>query len=462
MFEAATVLFCFADAADAADAATATLTPVTEAGFGAWRNAQPAEISSHLAGIGFEAKAGQIAWLPGGAEVLVGAGDGTDPMIAGDLAHRLPERGFRLGNDTLDPSDWCLAWGLGAYRFRRYRKPTREPATLIWPDGVDRSTITATLEATYLTRDLINTPANDMGPLELAEAAVGLADAFGATCEVIEGDALATANYPMIHAVGRASANAPRLIDLRWGDPAAPTVTLVGKGVCFDTGGLDLKSAANMLLMKKDMGGAAHVLGLARLIMATGLKVRLRVLVPAVENAVSGNAFRPSDILNSRKGLTVEIGNTDAEGRLVLADALTEASADRPDLLIDFATLTGAARVALGTDVPALFANDDGLAGDFATAAEAARDPLWRLPLWGPYNDLLKSDVADISNTGSTPFGGAITAALFLQRFVGNGIKWAHIDLMAWNRSAKPGHPKGGEAMGLRAAYRLIADRLAG
>ena len=459
MFEAATVLFCFADATDAD---TATLTPLTEAGFGPWRDAQPADTVSHLAGIGFEAKAGQTAWLPGGAEVLVGAGDGTDPMVAGDLAHRLPERSFRLGNDAVNASDWALAWGLGAYRFRRYRKPTREPAKLIWPDGVDRSMVTATLEATYLTRDLINTPTNDMGPAELAEAAVGLADAFEATCEVIEGDALLESNYPLIHTVGRASANAPRLIDLRWGDPSAPKVTLVGKGVCFDTGGLDLKSAANMLLMKKDMGGSAHVLGLARLIMATGLKVRLRVLVPAVENAVSGNAFRPSDILNSRKGLTVEIGNTDAEGRLVLADALTEASTEQPDLVIDFATLTGAARVALGTDVPALFVNDDGLADDFAKAAETARDPLWRLPLWAPYNDLLKSDIADINNTGSTPFGGAITAALFLQRFVGDGIKWAHIDLMAWNRSAKPGHPKGGEAMGLRAAYRLIADRFAG
>ncbi|MEO1223971.1 MAG: leucyl aminopeptidase family protein [Pseudomonadota bacterium] len=459
MFEAAIVLFCFADATDAD---TATLTPLTEAGFGPWRDAQPADIASHLAGIGFEAKAGQIAWLPGGAEVLVGAGDGTDPMVAGDLAHRLPERSFRLGNDAVDASDLALAWGLGAYRFRRYRKPTREPAKLIWPDGADRSMVTATLEATYLTRDLINTPTNDMGPAELAEAAVDLAEAFGASCEVIEGDALLASNYPLIHSVGRASVNAPRLIDLRWGDPSAPKVTLVGKGVCFDTGGLDLKSAANMLLMKKDMGGSAHVLGLARLIMATGLKVRLRVLVPAVENAVSGNAFRPSDILNSRKGLTVEIGNTDAEGRLVLADALTEASTEQPDLVIDFATLTGAARVALGTDVPALFVNDDGLADDFAKAAEAARDPLWRLPLWAPYNDLLKSDVADINNTGSAPFGGAITAALFLQRFVGDGIRWAHIDLMAWNRSAKPGHPKGGEAMGLRAAYRLIADRFAG
>jgi len=459
MFEAATVLFCFADGAGAD---TATLTPLTEARFGPWRDAQPADIASHLACIGFEAKAGQIAWLPGGAEVLVGAGDGSDPMAAGDLAHRLPERSFRLGNDAVNASDWALAWGLGAYRFRRYRKSTREPAKLIWPDGVDRSMVSATLEATYLTRDLINTPTNDMGPPELAGAAVELADAFGASCEVIEGDALLASNYPLIHTVGRASASAPRLIDLRWGDTAAPRVTLVGKGVCFDTGGLDLKSAANMLLMKKDMGGSAHVLGLARLIMATGLKVRLRVLVPAVENAVSGNAFRPSDILNSRKGLTVEIGNTDAEGRLVLADALTEASTEQPDLVIDFATLTGAARVALGTDVPALFVNDDGLADDFAKAAEAARDPLWRLPLWAPYNDLLKSDIADINNTGSTPFGGAITAALFLQRFVGDGIKWAHIDLMAWNRSAKPGHPKGGEAMGLRAAYRLIADRFAG
>ncbi|MEM7445851.1 MAG: leucyl aminopeptidase family protein, partial [Pseudomonadota bacterium] len=284
---------------------------------------------------------------------------------------------------------------------------------------------------------------------------------FGATCEIVEGADLLEANYPMIHTVGRASASAPRLIDLRWGDESAKKITLIGKGVCFDSGGLDLKSAANMLLMKKDMGGAAHVLGLARLIMATGLNLRLRVLVPAVENAVSGNAFRPSDVLASRKGLTVEIGNTDAEGRLVLADALTEASSEKPDLIIDFATLTGAARVALGTDVPALFVNDDNVAADFAAAAEAVNDPVWRMPLWAPYKAMLKSDVADINNTGSAPFGGAITAALFLQRFVDEDLNWAHLDIMAWNRMSTPGRPKGGEAMGMRAAYQLIAQRVA-
>lgn len=454
------MLFCFVDEADSG---AATLVPMTEATFANWRNGQARDVRDLVEGAGFGAKVGQIAWLPGATKVLVGVGDGTDPMVAGDLPYRLPERNFHLDtNGDADAASWALAWGLGAYRYQRYRKTDRQPAMLVWPDGIDRATIEATLQATYLTRDLINTPTNDMGPAELAAVADDLAAEFEATCEVIQGEALKAANYPMIHAVGRASASAPRLIDLRWGSETAPKVTLVGKGVCFDSGGLDLKSAANMLLMKKDMGGAAQVLGLARLIMATGLKVRLRVLVPAVENAVSGNAFRPSDILSSRQGLTVEIGNTDAEGRLVLADALTEASSEQPDLLIDFATLTGAARVALGTDLPALFVNDDDLADSFAAAARAAGDPLWRLPLWAPYGELLKSDIADISNTGSAPFGGAITAALFLQRFVGPGIKWAHIDLMAWNRATKPGRPVGGEAMGLRAAYRLIADRVAG
>lgn len=453
------MLFCFADHADDK---TLSLTPLTTTALDGWRGAQPSAIATHIERVGFTGKAGQIAWLPDGSGVVVGMGDGRDPMVAGSLPFSLPEGSYRVaGTDGTDLSGIALAWGLGAYRFERYRKSRRKPATLLWPDDVDRDTVAATVEATYLTRDLINTPTNDMGPAELAAAATDLATEFGASCDVIEGEALLE-GYPMIHAVGRASVSAPRLIDLRWGDPNAKKVTLVGKGVCFDSGGLDLKSAANMLLMKKDMGGSAHVLGLARLIMATGLKVRLRVLVPAVENAVSGNAFRPSDVLQSRKGLTVEIGNTDAEGRLVLADALTDASSEKPDLMVDFATLTGAARVALGTDLPALFVNDDALAADFAAAAEASGDPLWRLPLWAPYDDLLRSDIADLSNTGSAPFGGAITAALFLQRFVGDGIKWAHIDLMAWNRTSRPGKPKGGEAMGLRAVYRLIADRLAG
>jgi len=304
-------------------------------------------------------------------------------------------------------------------------------------------------------RDLINTPAGDLGPAELATAARKLAKAHGGRLSVIAGDALLKRNYPAIHAVGRASAKAPRLIDLRWGR-RGPKVTLVGKGVCFDSGGLDLKSAAGMKLMKKDMGGAAHVLGLASMVMAAGLPLRLRVLVPAVENSVSGDAFRPLDVLETRKGLTVEVGNTDAEGRLVLCDALAESSREKPDLLIDFATLTGAARVALGTGLPALFCNDEALAGTLLGHGLARHDPLWRLPLHRPYRASLDSPVADLNNISDGPYGGAITAALFLEAFVGDGVPWAHVDLMAWNTGASPGRPQGGEAMGLRAVYGAI------
>ncbi|MGH6959389.1 MAG: leucyl aminopeptidase family protein, partial [Dongiaceae bacterium] len=323
-----------------------------------------------------------------------------------------------------------------------------------------REAVERTARAVFLVRDLVNTPAEDMGPAELAAAAEGVARAAGARLKVVVGDALLKANYPMVHAVGRASARAPRLIDLRWGD-RGPRIALVGKGVCFDSGGLDLKPSSNMLLMKKDMGGAAHVLALAQMIMATGLPVRLRVLVPAVENSVSGNAFRPLDVLRSRKGLTVEVGNTDAEGRLILADALAEACTEKPDLLVDCATLTGAARVALGTDLPALFANDDATAEALLRHGQAEDDPLWRLPLHRPYRKQLDSKVADINNVSAGAYGGAITAALFLAEFVEPAVPWVHIDMMAWNVSARPGRPEGGEAVALRALYALIAERAA-
>jgi leucyl aminopeptidase len=328
---------------------------------------------------------------------------------------------------------------------------------LVWPKGADRAAVTRAVEAIFLVRDLINTPASDMGPAELAEAAGALARKHGARESVVVGDALIKGNFPAVYGVGRASARAPRLIDLRWGG-GGPRVAVVGKGVCFDSGGLDLKSASNMKLMKKDMGGAAHALGLADMIMGAGLEVRLRVLVPAVENSVSGNALRPLDVLQTRKGATVEVGNTDAEGRLILCDALYEADRDEPDLLIDFATLTGAARVALGTDLPALFCRDDGLAERLLRHATAQQDPLWRLPLYAPYRKMLESQVADLNNAPDSPYAGAITAALFLAEFVRPKTAWAHLDLFAWNASAAPGRPIGGEAMGLRAAFALVEE----
>jgi leucyl aminopeptidase len=312
-------------------------------------------------------------------------------------------------------------------------------------------------EATALARDLINTPASDMGPAELVQAVRDAGRAHDAKVNVIEGDALLRRNFPTIHAVGRASARAPRLADLRWG-ARGPRVTLVGKGVCFDSGGLDLKSSSNMKLMKKDMGGAAQVLGLATMVMDAKLPVRLRVLIPAVENSVSGNAMRPLDVITTRKGLTVEVGNTDAEGRLILCDALAEADRDKPDLIVDCATLTGSARVALGTELPALFSSDDGLAARLLEIGLREQDPLWRLPLHGPYRSQLDSKIADLNNVSESSYGGAITAALFLQSFVSKDTPWMHIDMMGWNLRARPGRPVGGEVMGMRALYALIEE----
>jgi leucyl aminopeptidase len=330
---------------------------------------------------------------------------------------------------------------------------------LVWPAAADRKAVEAVIAAITLVRDLVNRPANDLGPAELADAAIAVADAFGATHSVLVGDALLENNYPAIYAVGYGSDRAPRLVDFSWGDEAAPRVTLVGKGVVFDTGGYDLKPSSNMLLMKKDMGGAAHALGLAHMIMAAGLPVRLRVLLPIVENMVSGRAFRPMDVVRTRKGLSIEIGNTDAEGRVILADALAEAAAEKPALLFDFATLTGAARVALGTDLPALFCNDDALAEALVAAGTAVCDPMWRLPLHKGYEKLIRGKVADITNSPASGFGGAITAALFLQRFVEADIPWAHFDLFAWNAASGVGRPEGGEAFALRAIFEVITAR---
>jgi leucyl aminopeptidase len=415
----------------------------------------------------FTAKAGKCLILPAAdgqiAQVIFGIEDESsksrDLFRAGSLPGQLPPGIYRFANAPHDVRLATLAFALGSYRFGRYRKTEQPGVRLVPPDGVDVADIVRMAEAASLARDLINTPSNDMGPEELAAAADGLAKRFGASFKCIVGDELVAQNFPLIHAVGMASTRAPRLIDISWGDPAHPKVTLVGKGVCFDTGGLDLKPSSGMLIMKKDMGGAANVLALAQMVMDAKLKIRLRVLIPAVENAVAGNAFRPLDIFKSRKGPTVEIGNTDAEGRLVLADALALADEEKPDLLVDLGTLTGAARVALGPDLPPFYTNDETLADDVAVHAKQENDPLWRLPLWPAYDSWLDSKVADINNAPSGGFAGSITCALFLQRFVSDTTRWLHVDIYGWTPSAKPARPEGGECQAARAIYKLLSQR---
>jgi leucyl aminopeptidase len=412
----------------------------------------------------FEAEPNQLCLVPKAdgtlGRVLLGVGEA--PWAYGVLANGLPAGMYFIDAD-LSPREAdraMLAFALGTYSFSRYkRKPKKFESKLVWHPAADRERITRLVEGIGLARDLVNYPANDLGPEELAAHAATLAKRHQAKFSVIVGDALLEANYPMVHAVGRASSRAPRLIDIVWGDANDPKVTIVGKGVCFDSGGLDLKSSANMRLMKKDMGGAATVLGLAHAIMAGNLGVRLRVLVPAVENSVSGNAMRPLDVLSTRKGLSVEVGNTDAEGRLVLADALVEADSENPAVLVDVATLTGAARVALGPSLPALFATDDDLARDILAAGNDSGDRLWRLPLHDDYRPELESPIADLSNVSQSSYGGAISAALFLREFVSKGRAFAHVDTMAWNLDSKPGRPAGGEAFGLIALYTMLERR---
>jgi leucyl aminopeptidase len=416
---------------------------------------------------GFSGKPGAYLALPAAdgriAGVLFGIEDegakSRDPFRPGALPGLLPAGIYRFANAPHDTRLAVLAFALGRYRFGRYRKADAPEVKLVPPDGVDTADIIRMADAATLARDLINTPSNDMGPAELAAAAKDVATRCGASFDCVVGDDLVTNNFPLIHAVGMASSRAPRLIDLNWGDPAHPKVTLVGKGVCFDTGGLDLKPSGGMLLMKKDMGGAANVLALAQMVMDARLKLRLRVLIPAVENAVAGNAFRPLDIFPSRKGLNVEIGNTDAEGRLILADALALADEDKPDLLIDMGTLTGAARVALGPDLPPFYTQDERLAQDVAACALKENDPVWRMPLWPPYDSWLDSKVATITNAPSGTFAGSITCALFLQRFVEHAKSWLHFDIYGWTPTSKPARPEGGECPAARAVYKLLSER---
>jgi leucyl aminopeptidase len=410
---------------------------------------------------GFSGEAGRTLVLPGKDGTIGGAlfGAGEGALQAGSLARALPAGDWHFAEPPADPELSALALVLGGYVFTRYGKKHGKALRFALPAGVDADRIGRIAESVFLTRDLVNTPTSDMGPEALEKAVRALAKKHKADISVTKGDDLIKKNFPMVHAVGRASAEAPRLIDLTWGPKGAPKVTLVGKGVCFDTGGLDIKPSASMLLMKKDMGGAANVLGLASMIMAAGLKVRLRVLIPAVENSISANAFRPGDVLTSRKGITVEIGNTDAEGRLVLADALALADDEQPQLLVDMATLTGAARVALGPDLPPFYTDDDALAAELAAAAVAVEDPLWRMPLWKPYDAKLSSKIADMNNVTADSFAGSITAALFLKRFVEKSSSWAHFDIFAWNPAERPHGSAGGEAQAIRALERVIFGR---
>jgi leucyl aminopeptidase len=437
---------------------------VATGAWSAWLAAQPESRRAWLVSSGFKGKAGSATLVPGddgGAEAVVVLSDPPSPWDIAELRAVVTTGTWRLVGEV-DAADAALGWALAAYRFDRYKSESNGAPTLALTStpATERARILA--ESFYLARDLVNLPANDLGPEELTGAVEEVGGEQGASVRIVVGDALLAEGYPLVHAVGRASARAPRLADLRWGDPAAPRLTLVGKGVCFDSGGLDIKPASGMAAMKKDMGGAALMLALARAVMRLGLPLCLRLLVPAVENAVGSRAFRPGDVLRSRKGLSVEIGNTDAEGRLILADALADADTERPALLLDAATLTGAARVALGPDVPALFTPDDALATELLGYAERLRDPVWRLPLHAAYRRWLESPVADINNAGSKPLAGAITAALFLKEFVTETRAWAHLDIYAMNDEARPGRPRGGEASALRPLLALVEQRFAG
>jgi leucyl aminopeptidase len=440
---------------------------VDKASFASWLKKRPTEDRHLLAAQRFDGKTPfAFALLPRGSDFEVVStvkdADALSPWCLAALAEKLPEGTYKLAQGR--PGKAALGWLLGQHEFDAYRsnkeEPERGPRVLATADPANIEPTVRLAAATALVRDLVNTPAADLGPAELEQAVRDTAIELGAQVRVTGGNELAE-GHPLIAAVGGAASQdrAPRLIELEWGKADDPRVAIVGKGVCFDSGGLDLKTAAGMRLMKKDMGGAAHALALTRLVIAGKLPVRLHLLIPAVENAVSGTAYRPGDIVKSRKGTFVEIDNTDAEGRLILADALTKAVEGKPELVIDFATLTGAARVALGPDLPAFFANDDGLASNASEASKEIDDPLWRMPLWEPYDEMLKSDVADFANAANSPMAGCIVAAMFLNKFVPDEIPWAHLDTYAWRDAAKPGRPKGGEALGLRAMFALLESR---
>jgi leucyl aminopeptidase len=450
-------------------ATTVPISFVTPDNWGELRGSLDSTARSYAEAAGFEPKAGRHLLLPaatgGLAQVLFAleAADdrGKDLFRAGTLPDVLPAGSYRFANAPHDSRLAALAFALGCYRFARYRRAEARDHKLELPGNVDREELGRIVDGMSLARDLINTPSNDMGPAELEDAVRAIAAAHGASVRAIVADDLLRENFPLIHAVGRAADRATRLIDMTWGDTAHPKVTLVGKGVCFDTGGLDIKPESGMLNMKKDMGGAACLLALAHMLMDAGIRLRLRLLIPAVENAISGSAFRPRDIYRSRKGLTVEIGNTDAEGRLILADAIALADEEQPELIADMATLTGAARVALGADIPPFYTDDDELAYALGQFAASENDPLWRMPLWAPYEQLLESKVADINNVSSGNFGGSITAALFLRRFATAAKAWLHCDIFAWNQTARPGRPEGAECQAARALYALLMSRYA-
>ncbi len=445
---------------------TLPISLVEARGYKRWLKAQPKITQNWLSGLRLRGSAGEVATVPdrnGNLARAIMVHDSTTPWSFSALAGKLPRGRYQFDAPmpTATANDAALGWALATRRFDRYKSSKRQSPSLVWPAEADRDHVSHLFRAIVMGRDLITTPAEDLGPAELVQTGIDLAARCGAKTKVIKGDKLLDQNYPAIHAVGRASSRAPQLLDLTWGDAKAPKVTLVGKGVCFDSGGLDLKSAAGMKLMKKDMGGAATALALASLVMDSELPVRLRVLIPAVENSVSGNALRPGDVISTRKGLSVEIGNTDAEGRLILSDALTEACSEAPDQLIDFATLTGAARVALGTELPALFSTDDGFADSVLSGGLATHDPLWRMPLFDSYRRHLDSSVADLNNIANVGQGGAITAALFLREFVDAKVSWSHVDTMAYNNSSRPGRPAGGEVFGIRAFFEALRDRYA-
>jgi len=430
-----------------------------------WRAGRPAREAQWLENAGFAAAEGELALIPnvrgGLSGAVLGLGKGADALALAQFSESLPQGSYALGDvaQGFGGTSAVLGWVLGTYRFARYKKSARKFPKLVLPDGVDGAEVSRIAQGVFLARDLVNTPSNDMGPEELADAARALAKKHGAKFSAIVGEDLLKKNYPLIHTVGRASSRAPRLIELIWGRAGAPKVTLVGKGVCFDTGGLDLKNSSGMLTMKKDMGGGAVVLGLAHMIMDAKLDMRLRVLIPAVENSVSGNAYRPGDVFKSRKGLTVEIGNTDAEGRLVLADALADADDEAPELLIDIATLTGAARAATGMELPPFFTDDEALAADLSRAGTEVSDFVWRLPLWRGYESAIASPIADLNNSPNYGLAGAITAALFLNRFVTKTKSWVHLDIPAWVDRPKPGRRAGAEANTARALYAMLKAR---